>query len=65
MGLAVCRAEALSLPIGVIHRRINWRYVLAVGTYHLLALLAFVPWFYSSTGVALAVIGVYVFGAAE
>ncbi len=64
VGPAVCRAEALSLPIGVIHRRINWRYVLAVGTYHLLALLAFVPWFYSSTGVALAVIGVYVFGAA-
>ena len=35
----------------------------AVGTYHLLALLAFVPWFYSKTGVALAVIGIYVFGA--
>jgi stearoyl-CoA desaturase (delta-9 desaturase) len=61
---AVHRAEPLSLPIGVIHRHINWRYVLAVGSYHLLALLAFVPWFFSSTGVALAVIGVYVFGAA-
>ena len=61
---AVGRAEALSLPIGASHRQINWSYAFAVGTYHLLALLAFVPWFYSSTGVALAVVGVYLFGAA-
>ena len=61
---AVYRAEALSLPIGAIGRRINWRYAFAVGSYHVLALLAFVPWFFSRTGVALAVIGVYVFGAA-
>jgi fatty-acid desaturase len=63
-GFAVYRAAALSPPIGVFHRRINWRYALAVGSYHLLALLAFAPWFFSRTGVALAVIGVYVFGAA-
>jgi fatty-acid desaturase len=63
-GFAVYRAEPLSLPIGAIQRCINWRYAAAVATYHLLALLAFVPWFYSSTGVALAVTGVYVFGAA-
>jgi stearoyl-CoA desaturase (delta-9 desaturase) len=61
---AVYRAKPLSPPIGAIDRRINWRYALAVGSYHLLALLAFDPWFFSSTGVALAVIGVYVFGAA-
>jgi fatty-acid desaturase len=63
-GFAGYRAESLSLPIGASHRQINWRYVWAVGTYHVLACLAFVPWFYSSTGVALAVIGVYVYGAA-
>ena len=57
-------AASLPLPIGVSGRRINWRYAFAVGTYHLLALLAFVPWFFSATGVALAVIGIYVFGAA-
>jgi fatty-acid desaturase len=61
---AVGRAEVLPLPIGASHRQINWSYAAAVGTYHLLALLAFVPWFYSSTGVALAVIGVYLYGAA-
>lgn len=60
----VYRAESLLLPVGASHRQVNWSYASAVGTYHLLALLAFVPWFYSSTGVALAVIGVYVFGAA-
>jgi fatty-acid desaturase len=61
---AVSRAEPLPLPIGASHRQVNWSYAFAVGTYHLLALLAFVPWFYSSTGVALAVVGVYLFGAA-
>jgi hypothetical protein len=44
---AVCRDEPLSLPIGASHRQVNWSYAFAVGTYHLLALLAFVPWFYS------------------
>ena len=63
-GFPVYRAEPLSPPIGAINRRINWRYAFAVGSYHLLALLAFYPWFFSRTGVALAVIGVYVFGAA-
>ena len=63
-GFPVYRAEPLSAPIGAINRRINWRYAFAVGSYHLLALLAFYPWFFSRTGVALAVIGVYVFGAA-
>jgi fatty-acid desaturase len=60
----IFQAASLSHPIGVAGRRINWRYVAAVGTYHLLGLLAFVPWFYSRTGVALAIAGVYVFGAA-
>jgi stearoyl-CoA desaturase (delta-9 desaturase) len=53
----------LPLPLGASERRINWRYVAAVGTYHLLALLAFVPWFYSTTGAVLAFVGVYVYGA--
>ena len=33
-----------------------------IATIHLLALLAFVPWFFSWTGVLLAVLGLYVFG---
>ena len=57
-------AGSLPLPIGTSRRRINWRYAFAVGSHHLFALLAFLPWFFSRAGVALAVIGVYVFGAA-
>jgi fatty-acid desaturase len=62
--IAIFQAESLSCPIGAALKRINWRYAVAVGSYHLLALLAFDPWFFSRTGAALAVIGVYVFGAA-
>ncbi len=63
-GLVTYPAGALPLPIGASHRRINWRYLSAVGSYHLLALLAFHPWFFSWSGVALAATGVYVYGAA-
>ena len=54
-----CRFQSVQVSDGSIG---DMRF--AVGTYHLLALLAFVPWFFSATGVALAVVGVYVFGAA-
>src|ERR1700743_930258 len=52
----------LPLPASVNRRRLVWPYVIAIGLYHLIALLALVPWFFSWTGVALAVLGLYVFG---
>lgn len=55
--------RALSCPAATQPYRINWRYSFAVGTYHLLALLALDVWFFSWIGVLLAVAGVYVFGA--
>jgi fatty-acid desaturase len=61
--VGICRALPLSLPTGASQRQINWRYASAVGSYHLLALLALLPWFFSRTGVALAIIGVFVFGS--
>ena len=61
---AIFAAEPLSLPIATTGRRINWRYAATVGSHHVLALLAFNSWFFSRIGVVLAVIGVYVFGAA-
>ncbi|MBX3359665.1 MAG: fatty acid desaturase [Phycisphaeraceae bacterium] len=42
--------------------RIRWTYALSIVALHLLALLAFVPWFFSWTGVAACVAGLYVFG---
>jgi fatty-acid desaturase len=53
----------IPLPAGVNRRGIQWRYVAAVGGYHLLALLAFYPWFFSWTGLALMVAGIFGFGS--
>ena len=43
-------------------RQIDWFYAPWLVGGHLLALLAFIPWFFSWTGVILCVIGLYVFG---
>lgn len=52
----------LSLPPGVRPLRIDWIRGGGVTFYHLVALLALLPWFFSWTGVVLAVAGLYVFG---
>jgi fatty-acid desaturase len=52
----------LQVPAGVKPDRITWPWAIAIGTYHLLALLAFAPWFFSRTGVVVALLGFYVFG---
>jgi fatty-acid desaturase len=54
----------IALPAGVNRGGIYWRYALAVGSYHALALLAFLPWFFSWTGVALSILGASFFGVA-
>jgi len=43
-------------------RQIDWSYAGGIAVLHLLALLAFVPWFFSWTGVLLVPIGMYTFG---
>ncbi|TWU08077.1 acyl-CoA desaturase [Stieleria varia] len=43
--------------------RIQWPYAIAFLLFHLLALLAFAPWLFSWTGVALVFIGNFVFGS--
>jgi len=52
----------LTLPASVNTRRIVWRYAGAVGLYHLVALLALLPWFFSWTGLLAGVLGITVFG---
>jgi sn-1 stearoyl-lipid 9-desaturase len=49
-------------PAAVDRHRIVWSYAITVGIYHLVALLALLPWFFSWTGVVVAVLGLYVFG---
>jgi fatty-acid desaturase len=43
-------------------RRINWRYTVVLIGVHLAATLAFIPWFFSWTGLILGIIGLHLFG---
>lgn len=55
-------AQRLLAPAGTQPRRVSWIDAGGLAAVHLLALLAFIPWFFSWTGVVLAVAGLYVFG---
>jgi fatty-acid desaturase len=52
----------LPVPSGIDPTEIMWSWAIAFGIYHLLALLAFAPWFFSWSGVAVAAVGFFVFG---
>jgi fatty-acid desaturase len=52
----------LPLPATVRRDKVVWLYVIAVVTIHLAALTALVPWLFSWTGLALAVVGVPFYG---
>lgn len=60
--LAAIAGKQLPLPATVPPMKVNWPYAVSISLYHLLALLAFVPWLFSWTGVALALCGLYFFG---
>ncbi|HEX4131784.1 MAG TPA: fatty acid desaturase [Pirellulales bacterium] len=42
--------------------KISWPYTISLTVYHVVALLALAPWFFSWTGVVLCIAGLYVFG---
>lgn len=50
-------------PVAESARRVRWDNVTAIVVVHALACLAFLPWFFSWTGVVLALAGTYVFGS--
>ena len=52
----------LELPATVPPMRVLWPYAISIVVYHLLALLACIPWLFSWTGVVLALCGLYFFG---
>ena len=54
--------ESLAHPTTVANSHVMWGNVAGIAAYHGVALLAVVPWFFSWTGVAAAVVGLYVFG---
>ncbi|HML06834.1 MAG TPA: acyl-CoA desaturase, partial [Xanthobacteraceae bacterium] len=57
---AVTRAK-LQLPAGVRPVRIDGLRAGSIVVYHLAALLALLPWFFSWTGVLVGLFGIYVF----
>ncbi|MGH6754212.1 MAG: acyl-CoA desaturase, partial [Bradyrhizobium sp.] len=52
----------LLLPAGVLPYQLNWPYILAIGGYHGLALLAFMPGYFSWSGLILAIVGTHLCG---
>jgi fatty-acid desaturase len=60
IGLAV--PPKLAAPQASQPLRVAWIDATGLATVHILALLAFVPWFFSWTGVIVAFVGLYVFG---
>jgi len=53
---------ALARPASTHPLRVYWQYAINIVIVHLLALLVFVPYFFSWTGVVLCLAGLYVFG---
>jgi len=55
-------ARKLRPPAKTNARVVVWFYAVGLGVYHVVALLAWLPWLFSWTGVVLALAGSYVFG---
>ena len=55
-------AARLALPDTTVPGKVLWPYAVSIVGLHLLALLAFVPWLFTWTGVIVLLVGVYVFG---
>jgi fatty-acid desaturase len=58
----VYQPHRLPYPATVIHGKLIWPYLIAFAVYHLLVLLAFVPWLFSWAGLVLALTGLYMYG---
>ena len=56
------RGSEIPLPASVSASRINWGPAIALALFHLAATLAFWPYFFSWSGVIVALLGLYVFG---
>ena len=59
---ALAANERLLLPAGVRPFRLNWPYVLVIGFYHLAALAALLPFYFSWSGLVVALLGTHLCG---
>ncbi len=65
VGAPTARGARLGLPLAVAAKsgvRVRWPYAVSILLVHLVALLAALPWFFTWTGVAVCLAGLYVFG---
>ncbi|HMC11593.1 MAG TPA: fatty acid desaturase [Pirellulaceae bacterium] len=56
------KPDSLALPAAAQPVRLDWNYVLPVAGIHLLSLLIFVPWYFSWSGVVIAIFGFPLYG---
>jgi fatty-acid desaturase len=54
--------DALPLPDQVVRGDVQWVYAIAIAAFHVLALLAVLPWFFTWTAAVTMVVGVFFFG---
>ena len=62
MPRVAAKPSRLAAPTTTLPLRIVWRDAIGIVVLHILALLAFLPWLFSWTGVIVMVIGLYLFG---
>ncbi len=55
-------AAHLPMPDTIVRGKVLWQYAIPIAALHLLALLAFVPWLFTWTGLIVMIVGVHVFG---
>ena len=52
----------ISLPAGVQPFKPNWPYIIGIGAYHAVAVLAFMPGYFTWSGLAVAIVGTHLCG---
>ena len=52
----------ISLPAGVQPFKLNWPYIIGIGAYHAVAVLAFMPGYFSWSGLVVAIVGTHLCG---
>ncbi|HEV7880776.1 hypothetical protein [Bradyrhizobium sp.] len=60
--LPVVPKARMPLPAGVAPFQLNWPYIIVIGTWHALALLAFMPGTFSWSGFVVALVGTHLCG---
>ena len=52
----------ISLPAGVQPFKLNWPYIIGIGAYHAVAVLAFMPGYFTWSGLVVAIVGTHLCG---